>query len=194
MKFPEHLRRRAEEGLDSLAGDGDHEVYALAFLVDNEDDDPRRPVLTLRHNTETRVAQALPGADDPADARWNLAHWLPGALAVIADRARDPTGAAAREAWIRELGLWYQDGLDADGRPVAIGLLALEIQDRFHSACVALARNLHSTGVVENALGRPVPILVPEWKHHPAGAAQTLAANPAGLAEEYIVWADGQYR
>ncbi|MFC1435186.1 hypothetical protein ACEZDB_31545 [Streptacidiphilus sp. N1-3] len=203
-KLRDHLQHQVLGGLATLAATEINDVYALAFLVDNQDDDPRRPVLTVRHNTRAQVRIALSTADktvdepvdepadSPADARWNLAYWLPGELVVIADSARDPTGAALREAWIRALGLWYEGGLDAEGHPAAIGLLALEIEGCFNEECVRLARALHSTGTLEGALGRPVPILIPEWEHGSGTAGQTLAANPAGLAREYIDWTRGQ--
>ncbi|MHA6762414.1 hypothetical protein [Streptacidiphilus sp. PAMC 29251] len=184
----DHLRLQVLRGLATLAHAEISDVYALAFLVDNEDDDPRCPVLTVRHNTHAQVGIALPAADDPLDARWNLAYWLPGELAVIADRARDPAGAALRESWVRGLGLWYEGGLGADGNPAAIGLLALEIESCFNGECVRLARALHSTGSLEGAVGRQVPILVPEWEHAAGGSGKTRAANPDWLVRDYLAW------
>ena len=143
-KLRDHLQHQVLGGLATLAATEINDVYALAFLVDNQDDDPRCPVLTVRHNTRAQVRIALRSADS-----------------------------------------------SADGNPAAIGLLALEIESCFNEECVRLARALHSTGTLEGALGRPVPILIPEWEHGSGTAGQTLAANPAGLAREYIDWTRG---
>ena len=40
-----------------------------AFLIDNEDEDPRQPTLTVGYNTEAQVRRSIQAASDQAEAR-----------------------------------------------------------------------------------------------------------------------------
>ncbi|WTX60157.1 hypothetical protein OIE42_34705 [Streptomyces sp. NBC_00648] len=81
--------------------------YAVSFLIDNEDDDPRQPTLTIGYNTETQARHSIQDASDQAEARWNYAFWIQHELIVVGDLTSDPAGATARQEWISDLGLWY---------------------------------------------------------------------------------------
>ena len=104
MTFQDHLRQVATQAVTSISASAAHDVYVVSFLVYDEDDDPRRPTLTIGYNTETRVQQILaaqPGSEllpagaptDEAEARWNYAFWLQNELAV--NSATAPTTPSA---------------------------------------------------------------------------------------------------
>jgi hypothetical protein len=120
MTFQDHLRQVATEAVTSIPASEAHDVYVVSFLVYDEDDDPRRPTLTIGYNTKTRVQQVLaaqPGSElppagattDQAEAHWNYAFWLQNELAVIGDSTRDPIGAQLRDRWIKDSGLWFDE-------------------------------------------------------------------------------------
>ncbi|MEV0528690.1 hypothetical protein AB0I66_35255 [Streptomyces sp. NPDC050439] len=164
------------------------DIYAISFLVGNEDDDPRHPVLTIGNNTEAQFRRSSADASDRSEARWNYAFWLQNELAVIGDRTRDPGGAAARRRWISELGLWYDEPADSADWAATVGPLAAQIEAHFNQACVQLAQHLHDSGVLEGAIGRRIPVIVHELEYHEAIARRTEAANPPGLADAFTTW------
>ncbi|MFG2417825.1 hypothetical protein ACGFWD_02020 [Streptomyces sp. NPDC048448] len=188
MTFADHLQCQATKGIASIPAADAHDIYGVSFFIDNEDDDPRQPVLTIGYNTEAQVSRTLPDTADPAEARWNYAFWLQNELTLIGNRSSDPVGAATRDEWIRELGLWYDDPVDASDWVTAVGALAAQIEGQFNQACCRLARSLHATGVIEKYVGRPVPVLVHELEYYEGIARRTEAANPSGLADEFTAW------
>ncbi|MEV6756536.1 hypothetical protein [Streptomyces sp. NPDC051214] len=188
MTYQDDLRTRAMRALNSITAAEATDIYALSFLVDNEDDDPRQPVLTIGYNTEKQFRRSIADASDEAEARWNYAFWLQNELTVIGDRARDPGGAAARHRWISELGLWYDEPADSADWTATVGPLAAQIEAHFHQTCVQLAQHLHDSGVLEGAIGRHKPVIVHELEYHEAIARRTEAANPPGLADGFTTW------
>lgn len=69
------------------------DIYVVSSFIDNEDDDPRQPTLTIGYNTETQFRRSIQHAADEAEARWNYAFWIQNPLTVIGDLASDPIGA-----------------------------------------------------------------------------------------------------
>lgn len=187
MTFTDHLERLTAEAIAAIPAAEAPDVYALSFFIDNEDDDPRRPVLTVGYNTDTQVGRTLHNASNPAEARWNYAFWLQNELTVVGDRNGDPPGAAARDEWIRELGLWYEEEVTPTNWET-IGRLAQQIESRFSQAVCQLASRLHAAGIIETALGRPVPVVVHELEYYESIALRTDAANPSGLADDFTAW------
>ncbi|WP_405774735.1 hypothetical protein [Streptomyces sp. NBC_00859] len=188
MRFIEHLLHLAERALTSIPAADADDIYAVSFLIDNEDDDPRQPTLTIGYNTEAQARCSIQDASDRAEARWNYAFWIQNRLAVVGDLTHDVTGATARQAWITEHGLWYVEPTDPAERDSAIGPLAGQIEALFNHTCCRIARTLHATGVIERSVGRPLPVIVHELEYYEAIARQTEGANPPGLADEFTSW------
>jgi hypothetical protein len=203
MTFQAHLRQAATEAVTSIPARKAHDAYVVSFLVYDEEDDPRRPTLTIGYNTQTRVHQVLAaqpgselllggGAVDPAEARWNYAFWLQNELAVIGDSIRDPVGAQLRGQWVYNSGLWYEEPeaapVDAPDAWDAVEPMADQITQRFVQACVQLANQLHADGLIGKVFGRSVPVLVHEVEYYDAIADQAEAANPPGVAAEFVAW------
>jgi hypothetical protein len=99
---------------------------------------------------------------DQAEARWNCAFWIQNELTVVGDLTGDPAGATARQEWISDLGLWYDEPTDLADWDSVIGPLAAQIGARFTQTCCQVARTLHTTGVIERSVGRTVPVIVHE--------------------------------
>jgi hypothetical protein len=203
MTFQDHLRQVATQAVTSISASAAHDVYVVSFLVYDEDDDPRRPTLTIGYNTQTRVRQILaaqPGSEllpagaptDEAEARWNYAFWLQNELAVIGDSTHDPVGAQLRDQWINDSGLWFDEPeaapVDAPDAWDAVEPMAQQITQRFVQACVQLANQLHADGLIQKIFGRPAPVLVHEVEYYDAIADQAEAANPPGVAADFVTW------
>ncbi|WP_262064335.1 hypothetical protein [Streptomyces sp. STR69] len=60
MTFNDHLQHLVERALASIPAADASDIYAFSFLIDNEDDDPRQPTLTVGYNTEAQ-AERGPG-------------------------------------------------------------------------------------------------------------------------------------
>ncbi|MFF7047888.1 hypothetical protein ACFY94_05875 [Streptomyces griseorubiginosus] len=186
--FHDHLQHLVERALASIPAADAGDIYALSFLIANEDDDPRQPTLTVGCNTEAQARRSIQDASDEAEARWNYAFWIQNELTVVGDLTSDPAGAAARQKWLTELGLWYDEPTDLADWDSVIGPLAARIESHFTQTCGQLARTLHTTGVIERSVGRTVPVIVHELEYYEAIAWQTEAANPPGVADEFTSW------
>ncbi|MFJ4356104.1 hypothetical protein ACIP25_07440 [Streptomyces massasporeus] len=188
MTYQDHLRTLAERAIASIPAGEAEDIYVVSFFIDNERDDPRQPTLTIGYNTEAQCRRAIADASDETEARWNYAFWLQNELTVIGDLTRDPDGAAARGQWISELGLWYDEPTDPEAWMTTVGPTAALIEANFNQACVQLARDLHSDGVIKNAIGKPVPVILHELEYYEGIARRTEAANPPGLADGFTTW------
>jgi hypothetical protein len=75
--------------------------YVASLFVYDEEDDPRKPTVTIGFNTEDDVAKstdsAAAWATDEHGARWNYASWHPNELAMVCDSDADPVGRRLRE-------------------------------------------------------------------------------------------------
>lgn len=194
--FPEHVWKHALTGLAGVPGDDLGDTYVVSFFVEDEDDDPRRPVVTIGTNTEARVRFAMHPPDDftpphtwwrPSDeleARWNYAFWLQNRLALIGDSRADPGGAALREDWFRAQGLWFADDDDSDEAD-AIGSTMTE---QFVRLCVDTVKRLHDSGAIVTRFGRPIPVIVHELEYDDAIVNQNVEANPPDLVAGLASW------
>ncbi|MGW0782556.1 hypothetical protein [Streptomyces sp. NPDC002913] len=59
MTFHDHLQHLVERALASIPAADADDIYAVSFLIDNEDDDPRRPTLTIGYNTRTQARRSI---------------------------------------------------------------------------------------------------------------------------------------
>ena len=152
---------------------------------------PFRPTLTVGTNTEARVRQALdrehPGSE--GEARWNFAFWLQNQLAIVADSEMDSPGAALRERWLQDEGLWLPEEVrDDEDAWQTVNELGGQVTERFVRLCADTARRLHSAGTIESTFGRPVPVVIHELEYYEEIARQTVDANPQGVADDFGAW------
>lgn len=182
MSFGDHLLRSVREALAAIPVADARDIYALSFLIYEKGDDRQKPTITVGYNTESQVKRVLdpearhhPGR---AEARWNYAYWLQNELAVIGDTSRDPEGSALLAQWINDT-----PELRNDPR---------QITPRIVKACVRLAHSIQEVGLIERAIGHRVPVLIHELEYYERIARQTEAANPPGLADDFIDWVRNQ--
>ena len=164
-------------------------MYVVSLLVQDKDDDPRQPTLTVGHNTERRVVECTPSrgqkpkwaiASDASEARWNYAFWLQNALAVVCDSALDQEGAKLVERWARDRGCRYTDE-DAKREFNATLQQGERLTQEFVELVVALVADLHRAGELARQLPRQVPVLIHELEYYDAVADQNARANPPEL-------------
>ena len=182
-----HIYSRALNALETTSADERADIYAVSFFVYDEEDDPRRPTVTVGFNTEADVARELQSTDE-REARWNYAFWRQNQLAVICDTDADPAGARLRDAWIREQGLWFEvpeneePMFDERGEPLTAAFVEL---------LVNVVRRLHADNIAR-VFGRAIPVLIHELEYHEGIARQNLEANPAGVVpDDFVSWCRG---
>ena len=183
--FEEYARSFIGDALGRVPAAEAADAYVVSLLVYDEEDDPRMPTVTVGFNTEAQVEATASGASGPDEARWNYAFWLQNDLGVLGDEERDPRGAALREAWLRDQGVWYDDEDEDDEEADPTGA--------FVELIVRIARSLHEDGTVERVFGRPIPVLVHELEYYDEIARQNERANPGGLAGPFAAWIDSMY-
>ncbi|MFF9211438.1 MULTISPECIES: hypothetical protein [unclassified Streptomyces] len=201
-RFQQHLRQAAAGVLARFPAADVPEIYALSFRIWRLDDD-RHPYVAIGYNTESQYARER-RAEDPGEARWNYACWLLDGFEMLGNVPEDPAGSALFVERAKELGLWCDDGTGDPALPEAArdeqNDMIRDEQDAtgeglweyFADACTGLARHLHASGLIEEILGRPLPIVVfdmdcPGWE-----VEATEAANPPGLITGFLDWQHAQ--
>lgn len=183
--------QRAMDALDTLPPAERADTYVVSFWVDDEDDEPRLPVLRIGTNSESKVRESTPGstdvarwpiASDPAEARWNFAFWLQNVLTTIGGSA-DPEGRAIIENYFAGLGLAYEDDDFSDE--------AIEVGERmtaaFVAACLESARRLHGNALPA-IFGNDLPVVVHELEYGDAIAEQNRSCNDPDLVAGLTQW------
>jgi hypothetical protein len=197
-KFANHVYERARQAIASFPDATTADIYAISFWYRYEEDDPRRARLEVGYNTNARWRACTPRAGQeltsqtasgPEEAKWNFAFWLDDVATEIGQTKAD---AAARQQWIKSLGLSYSDEEDNEDFE-RTSVLGEEIQYRFVDICEGVAKRLHDDGVVIRKFGRPVPIIVHELQYWDRIAKQTARANPPGLTQEFTDWIASMY-
>ena len=188
MTFEAYLDRAVRDAIARIPDAEVPGIYVVSLFVYDEDDDPRRPRVTVGYNTESEYEAAIDDASDEHEARWNYAFWLQNELVRVADSESDADGAELRDAWVAEAcppGS-YDEELDEFGgdSPVTQAFVAL---------LVRLVVRLHADGVIKAKFGRTIPVLIHELEYYDEIADQNLAANPSTEAlADFAAWCRGE--
>jgi hypothetical protein len=95
------IKAAIESGLGSVPSNQRDDVYAVSFGLYNDDDDPRRPSLTIGFNANKKWRDSIAQASSSDEAKWNYAFWLQNELLVIGRGE----WANRIDEWIDSLGL-----------------------------------------------------------------------------------------
>ncbi|NGO10540.1 hypothetical protein G5C60_23835 [Streptomyces sp. HC44] len=180
--FQQHLRTAGAEILERFPAELKPEIYAVSFNIWRIDYDPRRPYVAIGYNTESQYRRES-RPEDPGEARWNYACWLLDGFEMLGNVPEDPVGSPLYVDEVKRLGLWFDgEGDDAsDDQYEALG-------EHFADACTGLARHFHSSGLLKEVLGRPVPVQVFDMDRPGWEVEATEAANPPGLVADFLAW------
>ncbi len=185
-----YIAGRVEQSIRASALASD--VYAFSLWLHHEDDDPRRPVLWLGSNTETRVESVVDAASSPEEARWNFAFWQQDTLMEIGGD-NDPDGAGVVEAWFKhDVGLWFTDEDEAADFDRATELGQEMHEALFRGAADAVAL-VHGSDSSVGPKGKPLPIIVHELEYFDEIAIANERVNPSGLLPSgFFAWCRGE--
>lgn len=167
------------------------DIYALAFISVNKDDDLRFPTIHLMYNTYTQwhattprqPRDTWPYASNSDEAKWNQPFWLPTIHASVGSYFdEDVAGDQLRQNWIEHLGLWY-DETDSQSCEIKGGQICAQFDD----LCVQIAKQLQP--VILTHFNRQVPILFFDRESlSPRAIAHTYRANEPTSINEFRVW------
>ena len=147
----------------------EEDIYAISLYVNDENDDPRRPVAVLGYNTESQVQESLPKASDGQEARWNYAFWLQNEELCL---GRGDTAKDVRD-WIRGQALWEQED---------------EITVAFVRLLVMVVKNIQASGFLKDKFGKELPFLIHELEYYDIIATQNIEANGESLVRDFVLF------
>lgn len=194
--WEEYLYKQVLEGLQSISPQEATDTYAVSFYVWADEDDPRRMVLSVSYNTNTRVAACTPKAADGSDvgwsiassaseATWNYAFWLQREVATLCGSAGQTECLLLRAAWVEATGLGYTDEEEEENfeRTLELGE---KICLQFWQMAGRVARRLQQENKVESIFGHRVPIIVHDLEYGDPTQEMTRFANPLGEADAFL--------
>jgi hypothetical protein len=153
----QHLYDGIAGWLGQLTRDVVLETYVVSLSLNNEEDDPRKPYLYVRLNTEQQVARTVDRAGDLAEAKWNAAYWQDEPFVFLLINGEDPNGGLLRREWIEQLGLGYTDEQEEEAELAWLDQRAGALDEKFEELMVGVVRRLHADGVVKQTSAGSCP-------------------------------------
>jgi len=156
------------------------DIYAISLWVNDNDDNPCEPTVTLGYNTENHYKTQIEKASDEEEARWNFAFWLQNEELIFG------IGESKEivKKWILENGFKYFTS-DEDMTYEEIDE-ARKITELFVNVLIDIVKELHETGFIKEQFGRNVPVLIHELEYYEEIATQNIEANGIELVKEFV--------
>ncbi|MDR2222750.1 MAG: hypothetical protein LBE34_08405 [Flavobacteriaceae bacterium] len=187
-----HLLKKVERAITTIANQNIEDIYALSFWKDNEDDDPRFPVIYISYNTESQVIAEQDNASDMMEAKWNFAFWLQDEVETLG--GEDNT----LRQFIKESGWYYTDDeqdkaedLEDEGDDTAYKAICAkdeQIQEAFMEVIISIVQELHQSNLIKEKLGKDIPVIIHELEYYDLPLSWTKQANPPHLVEEFLTY------
>ena len=170
---------------------GEPDIYAISLFVYNDNDNPSKPTVTLRYNTEANVKSEIDDGEEEQEARWNYALWPQNEELVF---GVDETENIVKQ-WVIDSGFTYytdkeikklfKSEIDLDDEPYTY------VTTAFIAILIEIVRELHSSGFIKEQFGNDIPILIHELEYYDEIADQNIEANGSELVEEFVKFCKG---
>lgn len=143
------------------------DIYVISLYVNDEEDDPLRPTVTLGYNTERKVMESMQDASDEQEARWNYAFWIQNVELCWG------LGESAEyvKSWLSEQNLMNREE---------------DITEAFVKLLIDIVRDIHTSGLLRDKFGKEIPILIHELEYYEEIAEQNIQANGAELVRDFV--------
>lgn len=166
-KLSDHARSWLLAALAGLPPEAAATAQALSLWIWDIDDDPRQAT------AELAVLWCAP-------ATLSEGMVIDGGHGIMCSPEEDTQGAAVRDAWSREAGVWYDHGADD---PTLVwdedkGDWTGGLTEAFASEVAHGVAELRRSGELRIVLGCDVPVFVHEGRDVAAAERWTSAANP----------------
>jgi len=155
-------------------------LYSTSFLEDSEGQLVTLDTgLTLHFNTRSQVKSQIAKGISAAEARWNIAHWIPNAATALPPCTQENTlDAAAWDQYQAYLTIRVDKGRrDLDTPEKALLFLYTR-----------LANRLREERIVSRTLGRRIPLLIHNLTYDTPGIIATKEANPRSLLTGFLAF------
>lgn len=188
QKFIESSFDKLKLALENISDTETSDIYAISFLYQNEDDDPRFPTITVSYNTNENFKESIQYASDESEARWNYAYWLQNEIESVGGKNDD-----LLNSWFLQTPYFYSDEDDehASNDESLFNMIMAKgskFNDEFIDIVINLTKRLFSEKVILRKFGKEIPILVHELEIYDKPISWTLRSNPVGLIDEYLEW------
>ena len=157
------------------------DIYALSLWFYCEEDDERYPCILFSYNTETHYRRQIARASGASEARWNFAFWLQDEAPASVTLGGENDAALAQ--WFAASPYHFSD---ADHEAALGAAFCAE----FIETVINTMRQLFADGTIAGAFGRDIPAIIHELEYYAAPNSWTKHANPKGLANEFLAWAN----
>jgi hypothetical protein len=181
--FESELEGEIKLALSKIPQEERRGIYSVSFYVYDQDDDPRRPTLTLGYNTESNWKASIAKASSSSEAKWNYAFWLQNALLYTGDTM----WSQRTYEWVKLSGSSYSD-IDEEEDFDRCLQLGAKITMGFVSMLCKISLRLHKSKYIKGIFGRSIPVIIHELEYYDEIADQTVKSNPNGLAKEFSDW------
>ena len=165
------------------------DVYAFSLYVDTGD--TTAPELVLSFNTYAQTKRALAGQtasygglpSSENEARWNYGFWLraPNLRCLV---PRESSDGSLWHQLLAERGISYSESEEFD-----IESFETSVKHLLNELAVAVAKEMHRTGLIREIFGRDLPIIIHGLEYDEGTAQRTASANPKGLSADFCKWA-----
>ena len=180
------LYAKAEKAVRRIGKQNVKDIYALSFWKDNLEDDPRCPVITIGYNTLAQVETEKENAGSVMEAKWNYAFWLQNEVGRLGGNDKN------LRRYFKDTGLFYAQQeyarAEKNGEEHKLDEQDDRMQAAFMDMIVSVVRELHRRGVVKEALGAEVPVIVHELEYYGVPVGWTVQGNPRPLIEEFLAY------
>jgi len=155
------------------------DIYAISLWVNDNDDNPCEPTVTLGYNTESHYQTQIEKASDAEEARWNFAFWLQNEELIF---GIDESQQIVKK-WILENGFQYF----TNDELITFEQIdeAEKITGVFVNVLVDIVKELHVSGFIKEQFGREIPILIHELEYYEEIANQNIEANGIELVKKF---------
>jgi len=179
-KLKEYIKQQWFLAYKNLSDAELKDIYVFSFFVYDEDDDPRRPTLTMGYNTYTNLHVQIDKASDEQEAKWNYAYWLQNEIQSIGTE-EDKTGRRLIKKWVVENKLFYTDK-EEDNNFDACMEKGEQITKQFIDILTQIVQETHHTKLTG------LPILIHELEYYDIIRDQNRKANGEEKVKEFTDW------
>lgn len=177
----EYIKAEWVKAYQSIEQNELEQIYVFSFFVYDNEDDPRKPTLTIGYNTFSNFEQEKTRASSDEEAKWNYAFWLQNNLILIGEN--DVNGGELIKNWVSDLGLQYDDH-EADFDQSFKGQ---KITENFVALLVQIVQESHSEELTH------LPILIHELEYYDIIRDQNILANGPERVREFTSWINDMY-
>ncbi|AJW65111.1 hypothetical protein VO54_03685 [Elizabethkingia miricola] len=192
QQFLEISYNKLKGVIENISETDASDIYALSFWYNNDNDDPRFPMITFSFNTTENYKENIKNASGEKEAKWNYAFWLQNDIVDIGGKNNE-----LLNEWFKMTDYFYSD--EDDRNASKDKLLFNEILNKgsqfnneFIEEIIILTKRLFAEKVIKKKFGKDIPVLVHELEYYEEPIRWTIKSNPNGLVDEFVEWARTQ--